>query len=745
MLRRSSAALLLVASSCVPPGGGTDGGSDAGGDGGDAGGDGGGARFTRPAGHASLTFFVDDRANHTYREGALYWKGTFRYDGVTNIATYDATWGGVGDGEAGPWPRLYDDGPIAAGGHEAPGQSASDDIFSAEVYVASDAEHRYDYGLANEDFNWIWPRKNGTVTVPAGSTAVHAADGLVIAGFGDIDLKLTLDLTQLHADFAGANYTGIFVKGSMNSWKAVQMDCDPAPCAYVLSESLGPHDGLLRLDEEVQFVFVFNDAQGLEYKVGGDAVLEGLGAFTDYETRGTWRAETVDLREESRSAAKNAALVVGGEVAAGEPEILLVNPSTGKAGDAITITGTGFDAASQVFFDDAEATVSDSSGAPVTLVVAAPAHAPGAADVAVRNPGGIEDVYADAFTYLDTSQTQVGWCMLEGPATAFLAYSDEATFSALVWTQGVTPGAGPGAGIEAEWARGAPSSDPSGWSGWIAATYRDSVDGASAGDLANDRLGYDFTAAAPEGEFAWSVRVRLNGGAWTYCDRTGTGDGFSSADLPRVTVAATAGLRFTPAVDGAFAEWPERTRAAVRPSAKTPQWGAANQLDALYVAYDDAKLYLGVSGKVEAGNVMLVYLDAISGGAADLTTLTDGTGQPDNALSACFDASGVSGFGADFGVGFKGDGTSGLRGFSNPADFPWITAGVTIAGSAQAGFEAALPWSELLTGGTLPGGGATVKLFVRLGNDTGFAQSDESLPPDAAGCAVAQVYSFVAQ
>jgi hypothetical protein len=819
MKRLCAVVLWVGAVSCGPPDGGTDGGVDAA-DAGDGGGDGGTARFTRPAGHASLTFFVDDRANHTYREGALYWKGTFRYDAQTNVAAYDATWGGVGDGQAGPWPRLYDDGPVAAGGHEAPGATAGDDIFSVEVYVASDAERRYDYGLANEDFNWIWPRKNGSITVPAGSDAVLAADGLVIPAFGDMDLG------ALHADFAGAGAGGVFVKGSMNSWKAVQLDCDPAPCTYVLSETLGPHDGLVRLEQEVQFVFVFNDAQGLEYKVGGDAVLEGVAAYTDYETRGVWREETVERREESRSSAKNTALFVGGESTAGQPEILLVNPSTGKAGDAVTITGTGFDAAAEVLFGDAPATVTDASGAPTTLVVTAPAHAPGAVGVTVRNPGGLEHTYAFAFSYLDTSLTQIGWCMAEGAASVRIANGDAHEMSALVWTANVTPGSGPGPGIEAQWAKGPVNSDPAGWPGWAAASYRASVDGTTSGDLANDRWGYAWTASEA-GTHAWAIRVRLNGGAWTTCDRTGTGDGFAAADLGRIevtaagvpvvdaiaprgfppgggamtitgsaldgvtavelgdlalavtaqsatsitaTVPASAGdalgkrditlrdadgdvvmngaisyvLRFAPTVDGAFTEWPQFTRVAQRPGGKQKAWGGNNVLDTLYVGFDDAKLYLGVAGKVETGNTtnaMLVYLDTQSGGVANIASLTDGAGQPDNALSAGFDASGVTGFGADFGFGFLGNGTAGLRGFADAGNFPWFTTDVAVAGASDAGFEAALPWAALL-GGPPPADGATVRLFVRLGNDTGFQQSDESLPADAAGWTVSQVFSF---
>jgi hypothetical protein len=103
--------LALVALGC----GTSDSGNPDGGDGdGDGGGGDGNATFVKPDGYASVTFFVDDTANQTYQSGQIEWKGSMVYDPQTNIILHDPTWAA----EEGPYPVLYDDGPIADGGHE---------------------------------------------------------------------------------------------------------------------------------------------------------------------------------------------------------------------------------------------------------------------------------------------------------------------------------------------------------------------------------------------------------------------------------------------------------------------------------------------------------------------------------------------------------------------------------------------------------------------------------------------------
>jgi hypothetical protein len=404
-------------------------------------------RWARPAGFAALSMVVDDSANKTYRDGQMEWNGSFVYDEITNTVSYSASW----LPEEGPYPPLYDDGPISVGGHEAEGQAACDGIFSAQVYFDAAEETTFEYGLINEFDNWIWVGGNGQVTVPAGSDADFAVAGLTIPPFGDIDLRVTLDTGSLHPDYASFDPTQdrLYVKGSMISWKPVQLldngqkgDAAAGDGIYTfqLGEYLGPHDGLLRPGQEAQFVFVFFDAQGLEYKKDGDALLNGVRAYTTWDAArpGEFVEEEVALLPESRGNALNTSVVVsqgdggnnnnnngnpdecvpacaegstceagvcvpdepvGGEEA---PEILFVEPSRGPAsgGNPVTITGGNFRASAQVFFGAAQATgVELVNGA--TLRCVAPAGQPGTVGVRVVNSDGGEGEYPRAYTWQD--------------------------------------------------------------------------------------------------------------------------------------------------------------------------------------------------------------------------------------------------------------------------------------------------------------------------------------------------------
>ena len=243
-------------------------------------------RWQKPEGAASVYFIVDDSVNKSYQEGQLFWKGSFAYDDVTNILTVDTSW-------PGPYPPLYDDGPYLEGGHEAEGQTAGDSIFSCEVFITDTADVDLEYGLVDHNDSWIWNGDgNGTITVPVGGR-VEAA-GMAFEAFGTIDLKLALNIAELHADYAAFDPSAdlLFVKGSINGWTPVEIKDDGASgdetagdglYTFQLSENLGDTGGLLKMDDEVQFVFVFYSAEGLEYKVDNGALAEGVTASSTYD------------------------------------------------------------------------------------------------------------------------------------------------------------------------------------------------------------------------------------------------------------------------------------------------------------------------------------------------------------------------------------------------------------------------------------------------------------------------------
>ena len=132
------------------------------------------ARWQKPPGAGSIYFIVDDRANRTYRDGQLIWKGSFDYDGSTNMLYPNSSW-------SGPYPTLYDDGSYLDGGHEAAGQIAGDHIFSCEVFIIAEYDILLEYGLTDENNNWIWTGSgNGLVEISAGETGRVEAPGMVL-------------------------------------------------------------------------------------------------------------------------------------------------------------------------------------------------------------------------------------------------------------------------------------------------------------------------------------------------------------------------------------------------------------------------------------------------------------------------------------------------------------------------------------------------------------------------------------
>lgn len=252
-----------------------------------------------------------------------------------------------------------------------------------------------------------------------------------------------------------------------------------------------------------------------------------------------------------------------------------------------------------------------------------------------------------------------------------------------------------------------------------------------------------------------------------------------SADVPRVDATATdlgpadagpadagpadAGSpRGTPVIDGVIgSDWP--AGAIVATNTVPSSWGPTlNALRSIRVAWDSSRLYLGISGTVEATNAMMVFIDRdylpgmTATGVTAISTLTDGVGSLDNAIS-CNITEAPSGFGADMVWGTRGmlmktatalDASIGLRDVSCPtcrSDFRWTLGDAAVCvGGATPACEVSIEWSALY--GSVPPPVPMLGLFVRITNAEGDSlANNQCLPQQAAGdlpTTARQVLSF---
>jgi hypothetical protein len=371
------------------------------------------ARWTRPDGYAAIRFVVDDTANQTYENAQMEWNGSFIWDSETGIIEFSASWLPTD----GPFPPLYDDGPYTEGGHEGTDAVAGDHVFEVEVFfdAPDDSGTVFEYGLINELDHWIWEGPNGTVTVPAGETGTVVAPGMAFERFGDIDMRVTLDTASLNSEFTfdPASDT-ISIKGSIISWKPVQLldngergDAaqDDGIFTFTLSESLGEHDGLLALEREAQFVFVVS---GVEYKLAGDALTDGVAAFSTWDDTqpGVFLEEELLLVSESRGQALNTAIIVGPDepLPTDDPVLRFVDPNRGPTtgGTPVQLRGEKFATGAVITFGDTTADCDVQSEELITCTTPARDRA-GTVPVTVTNPDGKSDTFELGFTYVDVA------------------------------------------------------------------------------------------------------------------------------------------------------------------------------------------------------------------------------------------------------------------------------------------------------------------------------------------------------
>lgn len=212
---------------------------------------------------------------------------------------------------------------------------------------------------------------------------------------------------------------------------------------------------------------------------------------------------------------------------------------------------------------------------------------------------------------------------------------------------------------------------------------------------------------------------------------------FSLMAVGLASVAGTASAAFlTPTVDGAsIAAGSNGPSLAVQTA--SGGFGADLQLGELFVANDGTNLYVSIAGdNANGGSGIYLFIDSVSGGAANLATDPTGGYGEFNALGVAGGAVMPTGFGADFVLNLKAPGDGGSIG-------TWELAGNTASyrgneGSYTGGFNAAqnntnataVPWAAgaVNTGAEIqiplsaigsPAAGTTIKLFAVAGNTSG--------------------------
>lgn len=307
-------------------------------------------RWIRPPGTAKITFYVDDRANRTFADGDMTWTGSFAWNADDNTIEWSSGWGPLD----GPYPLLYDDGPIAQGGHEMAGAEGGDGIFSTEIYFKAVEDQDFDYGVLNELGFWMWEGSNGQFTVTKGSTATINAQGLELKAFGDIDLKVTVDVGKLNPEYSYVEEWGgvkVYLKGSMNMWAPNQIldmgpeinkgdaVADDGIFTFVQGLNPGEHTGLLLDGQHAQFTFMFgkpdeDHTTAVEYKILSEGkqqgALEGVKAFLSCDDGANWSPAEIVLEPDSWGSTLNSTVIA---VCDGEPPVPDCTPEGDECGD----------------------------------------------------------------------------------------------------------------------------------------------------------------------------------------------------------------------------------------------------------------------------------------------------------------------------------------------------------------------------------------------------------------------------
>lgn len=259
--------------------------------------------YKKPAGAIAVSIIVDDAATKVYSDAQLVWAGSMVYNGATNMITPDPSW-------AGPWPQLYDDGPMSAGGHEPEGAVAGDHKFGAVVFVMppDSGATTYQYGMVDETYattygnGWIWQGPNGSFTVYAGATADQQVSGMTLK-LGTTDVQLVLDSNYLDSS-ATWDLSTVVVISSAWGWSVVPLTNDgTGKYVLTLSSVVGPgkryqHTSLASSGDSPQFVFVLG---GKGYWNSGGASMYGVSAGTKAAGANAFTPATVHVDSSSHN------------------------------------------------------------------------------------------------------------------------------------------------------------------------------------------------------------------------------------------------------------------------------------------------------------------------------------------------------------------------------------------------------------------------------------------------------------
>ena len=221
----------------------------------------------------------------------------------------------------------------------------------------------------------------------------------------------------------------------------------------------------------------------------------------------------------------------------GNLAVLAVEPTSGidAGGETITTVGAGFTGATAVRLDGTDcASFSVVDDTHISCVT--PAHAAGDVDVTVER-GVNTRTLTSGYRY--TAEAPAGtldWCVLQWPASLTVsAGSPTPLVFGRVYQDGVTPPAGPPAGIGAQVGYGPAGSDPRTSPGWL---WFDATWNPSCPDCGNDdEFMRSLTVDVP-GSYSYAYRFSSDGGyTFVYADLSpGTTDGFSAANLGSLTV-----------------------------------------------------------------------------------------------------------------------------------------------------------------------------------------------------------------
>ncbi len=213
--------------------------------------------------------------------------------------------------------------------------------------------------------------------------------------------------------------------------------------------------------------------------------------------------------------------------------IYSASPSSGplEGGTSVSISGSGFVEGMTVFFasNQAESVTVTSSGS-LTCVTPEGSEA-GPVNIRLETPDGFSTQLMGGFVYEDRSAVSIDWCIFHAPqSTSTQIQTVTEPLYGRVFAEGVTDRTGQGPGITAQVGFGPAGTDPavdSGWS-WTSAVYYRDV------DTVNDEYAGNLT---PVHAGQYDMAYRFNGGgAWIYCDLTGSDDGYSPQNAPSLTV-----------------------------------------------------------------------------------------------------------------------------------------------------------------------------------------------------------------